>query len=540
MKTLNPIQIHLTREEGSSLTLEHPPETNLLDTIRNALPNALDAPCGGRGTCGKCKVLVTSGNPGPVSNEERHLLTHEELQGGIRLACTCRPAESLSVQLLGGGAHTVLDAIGSFSETPDPRVREAGSFGAAIDIGTTTVVAYLVSFTHPAEVVGVASELNAQRSWGADVISRISFAGEAEGNLPLLAGAIRKQVSSLVSRLLQEQNAAPAALREIAIAGNTTMLHLFAQVDPSSIAVAPFDPVFTHQVVENAEIYDLPFPEAELRLLPSIAGYVGADITAGIAAIGLDRKEGLTLLLDLGTNGEMALGNRERILTCATAAGPAFEGAGISCGTGGIPGAIDTVVAQDGKLHWTSIAGKNPVGICGSGILDTVAALLSLEIVDSTGAMSDPYTEGGYCLVEGPGKNGSESENGRICFTQKDVRQIQLAKGAVAAGVQVLLEEWGCKASEIEEVYLAGGFGNYLRPSSALISGLLPMETGDRIIPAKNSAGLGAVRALMFRDEADRLDRIARQAEYIELSTDNRFQDHFMEQMLFPEISESS
>ncbi|MFP4267927.1 MAG: ASKHA domain-containing protein [Spirochaetaceae bacterium] len=538
MKAKEPIHIHFTRGDESSQSLEHVPGSSLLDTIRNFFPNALDAPCGGRGTCGKCKVLVSSGDAGPVTREERHLLTHEELQGGIRLACLCRPVKSISVHAIGSGSHTVLDAIGSFSETPEPRISEPGSYGVAIDIGTTTVVGYLISFSPPAEVVGVQSRLNAQRSWGADVISRISFAGEKEENLRKLSSAIREQIEVLIKKLLEERRAGADTLREIVIAGNTTMLHLFAGVDPSSIAVAPFTPVFTEEVIAGAEEYALPFPRAELRLLPSIAGYVGADICAGMAAVGIDRKEGLTLLLDLGTNGEMALGNRDRLLTCATAAGPAFEGAGISYGTGGIPGAIDTVVADDGELRWTSIGGKEPVGICGSGILDTVAALLSLGVVDSTGAMSDKYSEKGYPLFDGSEERGKG--NGAIYFTQKDVRQIQLAKGAVAAGVQVLLDEWGCSASEITEVYLAGGFGNYLRPSSALISGLLPRETGERIIPAKNSAGLGAVRALLFKDEPERIRSIAQKSEYIELSTDSRFQEHFMEQMLFPVFLEDS
>ncbi len=514
------------------MDLELPRGDILLNTIRNADPHALDAPCGGRGTCGKCKVLIASGDAGPIDTQEKQLLTHEELQAGIRLACLCRPEGDLAVSTLSGGAHTVLDSIGSFDEPPDPRQVEAGTYGAAVDIGTTTVVAYLIDFTAPARVIGVRSTLNAQRPWGADVISRISFAGEASEHLPKLAEAVRTQTASLIEELLQAQGKGRGDLREIAIAGNTTMLHLFASVDPSSIAVAPFTPVFIEEILKSAAEFGLDFPEARVRLLPSIAGYVGADISAGISAVGMDRKSDLTLLLDLGTNGEMALGNRERILTCATAAGPAFEGAGISSGTGGIPGAIDTVLADEGRLRWTSIEDKEPVGICGSGILDTVSALLSLGVVDSSGAMEEEYLEKGYCLV--PGSNGRKD----ICFTQKDVRQIQLAKGAVAAGVQVLLEEWGCGAGDIAEVFLAGGFGNYLRPSSAIRTGLLPPETADSIIPAKNSAGLGAVRALLFKNEAPRIQAVTEQAEYIELSTDSRFQHHFMEQMLFPELGE--
>jgi uncharacterized 2Fe-2S/4Fe-4S cluster protein (DUF4445 family) len=520
----------ISRGNGSATEqVELAAGNSLLEDIRNSIPGVIDAPCGGRGTCGKCKLIITSGDAGPVSTEEKRLLTHEELQGGMRLACKCYPLSDITADIAAGGAHAVLDAIGAFDEDPDPLYLDGESCGVAVDIGTTTVVAYLVDFSKPARVTGVRSALNAQRPWGADVISRISFAGEAEGHLEKLSQAVRNQVDQLIRLLLKSEHKAAGSIREIAIAGNTTMLHLFAGVDPSSIAVAPFTPVFVDEVLKPASEFHFDYPEALIRLIPSIAGYVGADISAGIAAVGMDRSEGLALLLDLGTNGEMALGNRDRILTCATAAGPAFEGAGISCGTGGVPGAIDTVVVLDGKLNWTTIGGEKPVGICGSGILDTVAALLSLGVIDDSGAMAEEYAESGFCLSPRAGDSGG------VCFTQRDVRQLQLAKGAVAAGVRVLLEEWGAEPEDITAVYLAGGFGNYLRPSSALEVGLLPSETGDNIVAAKNSAGLGAVRVLLFRDEAERIRTIARKAEYIELSTDSRFQDHFMDQMFFPE-----
>jgi uncharacterized 2Fe-2S/4Fe-4S cluster protein (DUF4445 family) len=531
MKDKHSMLVTISRNDGSAPEVCELTHGETLFTAAGAeLSDIIDTPCGGRGTCGKCKVLVTSGDAGPVTAEENKLLTHEELHGGIRLACCCRPHSDISVSAISGGAHTILDTIGSFDEEPSPFWTEKGSFGVAVDIGTTTVVAYLVDFSPPTRIVDVRSGLNSQRRWGADVISRISFAGEGEKNLQELSSAIRQQVSGLIEELLGEQGVRSSSVREIVVAGNTTMLHLFADTDPSSIAVAPFTPAFIHEMVEPASFFDLPFDKARVRVLPSIAGYVGADISAGIAAVGMDRKEGLHLLLDLGTNGEMALGNREKILTCATAAGPAFEGAGISCGTGGVPGAIDTVVVSEGALRWTTIDSKAPVGICGSGILDTVAALLELEIVDDTGAMSEAYADSGYCLVEQ--RNGQDS---RVCFSQKDVRQLQLAKGAVAAGVMVLLDEWGAKPQDISTVYLAGGFGNYLRPSSALAVGLLPQETEEHIVAAKNSAGMGAVRCLLFEHEAERIRQIADKAHYIELSTDSRFQDHFMDQMLFPQ-----
>jgi uncharacterized 2Fe-2S/4Fe-4S cluster protein (DUF4445 family) len=500
---------------------------SLLEAIRAAAPEDVESPCGGRGTCGKCKIRVLEGNPGPPSPEERGLLTQQEITSGIRLACRCTPANDITVATIGKKDHTILDGIGLLSQAPDPRYKETGDCGIAVDIGTTTVVAYLVEFSPPVRVTAVESAMNAQRQWGADVISRITFAGEKGENLETLCSAIRGQVDRLIRRLITKKGLAPSSVQEISVVGNTTMLHLFAGIDPSPLGVAPFTPVFVEQRVLPAQSLDLAYPNAILRLLPSVAAYVGADITAGIAAVGIDESNELSLLLDLGTNGEMALGNKERILTCATAAGPAFEGAGISCGTGGVEGAIDTVAVAGGKLSWTSIGDTAPIGLCGSGILDTVSALLTLGIIDESGAMKEPYDKEGYPIAQ-------TQTGGKILFTQKDVRQFQLAKGAVAAGIAVLLEAWDAEASEIAAVYLAGGFGTFLRPSSALGVGLLPPAAEGKIVSAKNSAGRGAVRTLLYAREAERIANIAEHAEYIELSTNHRFQDHFMEQMFFP------
>lgn len=499
---------------------------SLLEAVRRQAPNMLEAPCGGHGTCGKCKVRVLEGDTSPLSREEQQFLSDAERRAGVRLACCFFPQEAVTFSVPDSREHRIMDAVGEIPELPRPAYGEG--YGLAVDIGTTTVAAYLVSFNKRTEIRAISSRLNPQRSWGADVISRISFAGEGKEQLDLLCNSIRDAVSSMGRELLRQEGASIEALREVVIAGNTCMLHLFSNTDPTSLAVAPFRPQFTEQWICRAEEFALPFPKAQLRLLPSLAAYVGADITAGIAAVNLDRSEGLELLLDLGTNGEMALGNREKMLCCATAAGPAFEGAGISCGTGGIPGAIDRVYREGARIAWTSIDNQPPQGICGSGILDLTAVLLKTGVVDGSGAIIGDNDE--VTLYEG--------EERKISFLQRDIRQIQLAKGAVAAGISTLLDEWGAEASDIQKVHLAGGFGNYLHPDSAVQVGLIPSVCRNRIYPARNSAGWGAVRCLLYREEADRIDKIAAESQYIELSTDPRFQRFFMEEMLFPSIEE--
>jgi uncharacterized 2Fe-2S/4Fe-4S cluster protein (DUF4445 family) len=419
----------------------------------------------------------------------------------------------------------IRESFSSLRGTPDPLHRKAGTYGVAVDIGTTTVAAYLVDFAEAA-VIASASCLNRQKAFGADVIARIDYAGKGGQALNELAGLIRADINALMLKLREKSGASAESILEIAIVGNTTMLHLFAAVDPSTIAVAPFTPVFVDLKEGPAEEYGLPYPAARLTLAPSIAGYVGADITAGMRAVHLQERKGLCLLLDLGTNGEMALGNKDRILTCATAAGPAFEGAAISCGIGGITGAIDSVRWEGTELKWTTIGDEEPIGICGSGIIDMAACLLQGGIADETGALSDDYADGGYPLAARKDK--------RIVFTQGDIRQIQLAKAAVAAGIATMLDAWGASTADVESVFLAGGFGSYLRPESAAAIGLIPPELLERIEGVGNAAGHGAVRMLLFKGERQAQVELARNCTYIELSDSAFFRDRFIDEMFFP------
>jgi uncharacterized 2Fe-2S/4Fe-4S cluster protein (DUF4445 family) len=257
---------------------------------------------------------------------------------------------------------------------------------------------------------------------------------------------------------------------------------------------------------------------------------VGADIVAAIRAAGLERRERLSLVLDLGTNGEMALGNRDGIVACATAAGPAFEGAAISCGTGGVAGAVDSLRWDDGRLVITTIGGGAPTGVCGSGIIDAAACLVRGGLVDETGAMDEAWSAAGYPLA---GTDAGDAGSG-IRFSQADVRQIQLAKAAVAAGIAAMLDEAGAGLDDVETVFLAGGFGSYLRPESAAAIGLIPPALLDRVETVGNAAGHGAVRMLLFRDEMGSMSSLARALRYIELSGSDFFRDRFVEELFFP------
>ncbi len=520
--------------DGSSYELPFTQGESVLDRVRRDHPGLIQAPCGGAGTCGKCRVVVVSGEAGDPSPEESKRLGQDGIAAGLRLACRLQARAGLVVAEAAGSAAAaaIQETFGTLSDIPSPVSCESGSYGVAVDIGTTTIAAYLIDFVpqdgSAAGVVASSSKLNKQRPYGADVVARMDYAGRGQDELKRLASLVREDITELADRLLAVRGLPREALTALSVVGNTVMLHLFAATDPSSIAVAPFTPVFVEGRKERAEAFDLPYPRADLYLGSSVAGYVGADLVAAARAVSLEEKEGLRLLLDLGTNGEMALGDKDGVHACATAAGPAFEGANISCGTGGVTGAIDRLRWQDGSLAWSTIGGGSPIGVCGSGIIDAAARLVEAGIADETGALDEPWDDDGYPLA---GDGGPR-------FTQADLRQVQLAKAAVAAGIATLLEERGAKVEDVQAVYLAGGFGNFLDPASAAAIGLIPAELLPRVVPVGNAAGLGAVRLLLFSDEARKMESLARSMSYLELSTSAFFRDRFIDEMFFPEQAE--
>ena len=320
----------------------------------------------------------------------------------------------------------------------------------------------------------------------------------------------------------------------ITFAGNTTMLHTLLGVNPEHIAAAPFNPVFTHG-------FSCPASELGLQLnsgciahiLPGLASYVGADITAGILACGMMDTESYSLLVDIGTNGEIALGNSEKILCCGTAAGPAFEGAKIACGCGAVSGAVNTIRWDSESFSITTIGNLPAIGICGSAIIDAAAFLSDTGLIDETGRFNEEY--------EGPFAANVFEMNGQPAFrltesvyvTQQDIREIQLAKAAIAAGIATLLNNAGLSFEQIGTLYLAGGFGNYINRNNAAAIGLIPPELKEKLIPAGNASASGAALCILSEFAVQRLPGIVQAAEYIELSASPVFQQQYMEQMYF-------
>ncbi|MFW5689500.1 MAG: ASKHA domain-containing protein, partial [Spirochaetota bacterium] len=417
----------------------------------------------------------------------------------------------------------------------------------AFDIGTTTVAGYLVDLaTHT--VLASRSAPNDQEAYGADVISRIA---SFERGAPL-GRAIGDQLGRMTRQLAADAGVREDAVTGGSIVGNTTMIHLVLGLDPGAISRAPFVPVVLESLTLRAREVGLPIhPRSRVRIPPGVSAYVGPDIVADLLATGMHDAEGISLLVDIGTNGEMVCGGRDGLVACSTAAGPAFEGATIRHGSGGISGAINHVRREDGRIVVETIGNAPAVSICGTGLMDAVAMLLDDGVVDETGRVSLEHAEpaireryvslmtkvdGEPALVlsSAPGSAGSEPQARPIVLTQSDIRQVQLAKGAIAAGVRVLLEELGARAEDLQAVYLAGGFGTYVRPSAAVRVGLLPGIDADRVTAVGNAAGAGAARLLVDETSVQEAERVVERCRYLELSGSPSFQMYYMDEMLFP------
>lgn len=413
-----------------------------------------------------------------------------------------------------------------------------GTYGLAVDIGTTTVAIYLLDLEN-GKVLDVQSQVNRQRSYGADVISRINFTMENPRGLDILNRSIIEQINDIIGLLCQRNSIEKDNIYDTAIVGNTTMIHLLLKLTCKYMAMSPYIAMVTEGLEFKAREIGID-TGGMVSLIPGISSYVGSDITAGIMSSGLLKSERYSLLLDLGTNGEMALGNKNEIITCSTAAGPAFEGANIKCGMGGVIGAISKIDLSKNKIYET-IGNAEPLGICGSGVMDMVAQLLSHGIVDETGKMlekdeiedekyRDRIVREGKMLQFIVADNSRNQEN--IIFTQKDIREVQLAKAAVCAGMKILLKEKNIGFDEIEKVYIGGGFGNYMNIKSSVQIGMIPKELGGKIKSIGNCAGSGAKMYLLSKNVRDKTKSVVDKAVYIELSKRPDFQDYFVDAMM--------
>jgi len=462
------------------------------------------------------------------------------------LTATVQCLGSLATALRAEDQQIAVTAVGS--QVVDVRQASMRSpvLGVAVDIGTSTVAVYLIDMETGEHLVTAAGQ-NPQTQFGADVITRIQYANSHDDGLTVLRDAIVAAINRFIGQAVAEVGATPADVYEATIVGNTCMHHIFLGLEPRYLAQSPYVPVTTEAVSTSADRLGLQInPRGNVFCLPCIAGFVGADTVGVIVASELTRRDRPTLAIDIGTNGEIALWSGERLLTASCAAGPAFEGAQIHHGMRAGPGAIDEVFISGDDLAVHTIDDQPARGICGSGLFDAMAVLLELGLVDAKGHMVDGQSGGALSdivarRVEGEANerhvvlaDAEQSANGPIVLTQRDVREIQLANSAIRASTEMLLEMVGLEPDGLDEVLIAGAFGNFINPASALRIGLLPEVPEGKIAGIGNAAGAGAILTLVSQRERDYARQVTERAEHIELFRSSDFQDRFAEYMIFP------
>ncbi|HYK90433.1 MAG TPA: ASKHA domain-containing protein [Acidobacteriota bacterium] len=488
-------------------TIEVPCGASLQDVL---CAHGVEFPCGGNGRCRGCRVRVLSGSLAAVTGGEE-ILSDREISEGWRLACRSVATGAVTLEIYQWETPILVDNS-AFDFTPQE------GMGIAVDLGTTTIVVQLLDLW-TGHVLGVATDLNPQVSCGSDVMSRVQFAATGEGRC-LLLNAVRKDVGRMIEDLLRANPHGERRVRRVSIVGNTVMHHLFCGIDVDPLAHYPFEPEDEGlRVFRPAELGWSIEGDPDVRFLPCLGGFVGSDILAGILATRMGESNALVALIDLGTNGEVVLGRRERLLCASTAAGPAFEGARISMGMRAATGAISEVRVSGDQLLCHVLGNVPPRGICGSGLVDAVAAGLNLDIINPSGRLS---SGAGEWVLSPP-----------VSLSQNDVRELQLAKGAIAAALHILLSQWGAKSADVTKVYLAGAFGNYINRSSARRIGLIDFPD-EKVQPAGNTALLGAKLSLFTNREDAGYGSLRRQIEHVSLASDAHFEDVFVECMSFP------
>ena len=494
----------------------------------------ISAPCGGNGKCGKCAVRFKKGAT-EITARDREVFTEEQLKLGWRLACLSYPKEEYEIEIPDAEEKIFAQMDRTFSEqtkdgTSPKQLDGSGTFqrksdyGIAIDIGTTTLAAVLVDL-NTGKTVSAATGINHQRIYGSDVLSRIR--ASVDGRRFEMQRCIRQDLRKLIGELWTEN------IKKIVIAGNTTMCHLLRGFPCDRLGVAPFVPVDIGMMKGSAgELLGLKEFTAEVTILPGISAFIGADIASGAALLGMEATESYKLLLDIGTNGEMVLGKKDHLFAASTSAGPAFEGGNISCGMASIPGAISHVVIDEKKKahvdgicgsgmsgHEISGAGISESGICGSGMIDLYAEFLRHGIVDEYGTYIDEYFENGYFLTD------------TVKFTQSDIRELQMAKAAIRAGIEILLQKAGINASQVENCYLAGGFGSQMDVRNAVKIGLIPPELNDKTVAAGNTALEGAKQYLLGRLTDPQLKKLIEDTKEVNLANEKEFEELYLQHM---------
>ena len=509
----------------------------------------VDNPCGGKGLCGKCRVRMLGDDvPAPTPTEEK-LLSVEELARGIRLACLVKPEGDLELELLQKAREGKVLTGGytpDFAFDPPVVMDDADSpvFGVALDIGTTTVVCTLVNM-RTGEECGTASMVNAQKHFGLDVLTRITYELEhPEDGVARLQQAIVDSINEMIADTCQQAGIQREDIHAVTVAANCTMMHMLLGVDATSIGRYPYTPVFVEaREVEAVSVGIHVHEKAKLYCLPGVSSYIGADIVAGTYVCQLEKEKGNVLFIDIGTNGEIVLSRDGQLICCSCAAGPALEGMNIRAGMRAADGAIEEVRITESGVELRVIGDEEPVGICGSGILSVVKELVKHGIVTKSGAFIRKKqleeSDYRYSMIQ---MNGSKREfilteaPGKLVITQGDIRQVQLAKGAILSGFLALLNRAGISMADLDKVIIAGQFGAHLPEESITGTGILPREIQGKLTYVGNSSKTGAYMALMSRRIRKEMEALATRMEYVELGQVEGYERLFSECLLFPEV----
>ena len=589
--------------KNTESSFEYSPGKNLLEIlVENNI--FIDNPCNGKGSCGKCKVKILDGEISKPSETELKFLNENELSEGIRLSCLINPTSNITVETLQvERKHKILTTgytpkfefspsitkkvfeietpslqnqtpfedsivnalsldsidISVLENTPPFYGKATGVFsnntliaienqdtsdliyGVAVDIGTTTVVASLVNMINGKEIAS-ASIINPQKKFGLDVLTRITYAlDNPETSTKNLQYEIVNGINEMILEICSKSGVNKSNIYEISIAANCTMLHFLLGVDSSSIGRSPFAPAFVKSKNVPASSIGINVNSTcRLYCLPSVSAYIGADIVAGAYVCELHKAEDNVLFIDIGTNGEIVLSNKGRLLSCSCAAGPALEGMNISCGMRAADGAIEDVEILEDEVSVKIIGDQPPVGICGSGILAVIRELLKTGIVKKDGSFikkdtipEDDYRQK-YIQLNGRKREFILSESPEpLYITQSDVRQVQLAKGAILSGFYALLNKSGLSMDQLDKVVIAGQFGSHLPAESLTGTGILPSEVNDKLVYVGNSSKTGAYMALMSKDVKSELEEIAHNIDYMELGASEGYEKLFASCLMF-------
>ncbi len=552
--------VHVVSENENRI-IQCLPGENLLESLRQ---HGIDvnAACGGKGTCGKCKVHVELFSRGTenslqIAETEKRSLTPEEIRSGIRLACQVLVTQNMRVTVKTVESEVQILTDGFLPDYPKDDIGNPGEYGVATDIGTTTIACCLVNLA-TGEICRRGSGANPQIRYGMDVLTRISYEQTHPDNgVLLLQEAVVSGINDIIRQMCREEGIDNESVIRISVSANCTMMHMLLGVNAESIGRAPFVPTFTESRKLRASDLGLTPSHALVYCLPSVSSYIGADIVSGIYVCNLRNRTGNVLFIDIGTNGELVLSRDGAMNSCSCAAGPALEGMNISCGMRGESGAVQRVFIRPNGVKLDVIGNTEPRGVCGSGILSALKELLRIGVVRRSGAFlrKERIPEGDYranlvkvdeegrryvLLYSGVNEHSFDPKQTEITVTQQDVRQLQLAKGAILSGFRALLRNAGLEAEELDEILVAGQFGSHLCEEDLTGTGILPACVQDRIRYVGNTSLTGAVTSLLSKKARADMEELADVIQYTELGATKDYQYLLAECMEFPEENHST